>query len=248
MKNKGLINESDFVNLFNNKKFENLPFNAQLFLEDIYPEISNTSRIVAYLADGKYKTDFYLKINYTTFYISLKIGHKNSVHVENIYEFTKRLSNINISNISKETYLKYHFGDGTTTGKGKYRLSSTEMKDLLKDQLLKLNKELNHKEIIHTLTKHSILGVKEIDLLIYGSPENFIWINKAQILDLMLSKEDNINKISPHISYLTIQPLSRCLNYNQKYNRCRYYIQIKWYNIFDDILEYKYNNNLNILF
>lgn len=34
------------------------------------------------------------------------------------------------------------------------------------------------------------------------------------------------------------QNMARCLNYNKKYAAKRYCIQIKWYSIFDDIIEY----------
>ena len=42
---------------------------------------------------------------------------------------------------------------------------------------------------------------------------------------------------SLHISLLTLQPMSRNLNYNPKYEVCRNLIQVKWYNLSDDIIE-----------
>lgn len=40
-----------------------------------------------------------------------------------------------------------------------------------------------------------------------------------------------------YLSGLTIQPMARNLNYNPKYEKDRYKIQVKWYNISDDIIE-----------
>lgn len=42
---------------------------------------------------------------------------------------------------------------------------------------------------------------------------------------------------SLHISILTLQPMSRNLNYNPRYEVCRNLVQVKWYNISDDIIE-----------
>ena len=43
--------------------------------------------------------------------------------------------------------------------------------------------------------------------------------------------------VSLHISLLTLQPMTRNLNYNPKYKACRSFIQVKWYNISDNIIE-----------
>ena len=40
-----------------------------------------------------------------------------------------------------------------------------------------------------------------------------------------------------HFGPLTIQPLDRCLNRNKKYESKRFSIQVKWYNLVDDIIE-----------
>lgn len=42
---------------------------------------------------------------------------------------------------------------------------------------------------------------------------------------------------SLHISLLTLQPMTRNLNYNPKYEVCRSFVQVKWYNISDNIIE-----------
>ena len=45
---------------------------------------------------------------------------------------------------------------------------------------------------------------------------------------------------------MTVQPKNRCLNYNTKYKKDRYCIQIKWYNLFDDIIENMNNKVINL--
>ena len=47
--------------------------------------------------------------------------------------------------------------------------------------------------------------------------------------------KDEISSL--HVSLLTLQPLARNLNYNPKYETCRNQVQVKWYNISDNIIE-----------
>ena len=47
----------------------------------------------------------------------------------------------------------------------------------------------------------------------------------------------------PYADNLFVQPQNRCLNYNKKYENTRYNVQIKWYALFDDILENLYYKN-----
>ena len=46
-------------------------------------------------------------------------------------------------------------------------------------------------------------------------------------------------------SVLTVQPKNRCLNYNSKYEKDRFCIQIKLYNLFDNIIENMYLKERN---
>lgn len=55
-----------------------------------------------------------------------------------------------------------------------------------------------------------------------------------------MSKKDNYST-AVHLGPMTIQPKNRCLNHNPKYEKDRYCIQVKWYNLFDDIIENKNN-------
>ena len=57
---------------------------------------------------------------------------------------------------------------------------------------------------------------------------------------LILSKRNNYSS-AIHFGSLTVQPKNRCLNYNPKYNNDRYLIQVKWYNLYDEIIEFMNN-------
>ena len=73
-------------------------------------------------------------------------------------------------------------------------------------------------------------------LWIILSMKDFIWITKEEVYYIMRKHlKDDISSL--HISLLTLQPMARNLNYNPKYEPCRNQVQVKWYNISDNIIE-----------
>ena len=60
-----------------------------------------------------------------------------------------------------------------------------------------------------------------------------------KIVDILIKSKINYYSTGIHFGPLFCQPKDRCLNYNPKYNKDRFLIQIKWYSIFDDYIEYK---------
>ena len=64
----------------------------------------------------------------------------------------------------------------------------------------------------------------EVDVIIYDIVEDFIWITKEEFASL-------------YISLLTLQSMLHNLNYNPRYEICRNLVQVKWYNISDNIIE-----------
>ena len=76
----------------------------------------------------------------------------------------------------------------------------------------------------------------DIDALIYGEVDDFLFLTPDEIIDIVLSKKD-IYSTAVHFGPLICQPKSRCLNYNPKYEKCRFISQLKWYNLGDDIIE-----------
>ena len=122
-----------------------------------------------------------------------------------------------------------------------YKINNQEKIDLI-------NKYLNNKDILNKAIDRFIIkgniSEEEIDAIIYGVTDDFMWIKKDDIKNIILSKKD-IYSTSVHFGPLTIQTLNRCLNYNKKYDKKRYCIQVKWYNLADDIIEYKNNIIMN---
>jgi len=86
-----------------------------------------------------------------------------------------------------------------------------------------------------------------IDVIIYGVVNDFIWITKEEIKSIIL-KQKSIPSSAVHFGPLFIQPLARCLNHNPTYEYGRYCIQLKWYNLADDIIKVmmeRWENHMN---
>ena len=66
--------------------------------------------------------------------------------------------------------------------------------------------------------------------------DDFIWITREEIKYIIRKHlSDNVGAL--HISCLTIQPKARNLNYNTKHESGRRHVQLKWYNLSDQIIE-----------
>ena len=240
-KNPGTDNEIEFAD---NKRFCDLNILQQDFIEDLFGKVWKLSYIKAWKCKYNFKTDIYIKINDVVKRVSIKMGINNSVHTEPISEFIHFLieNNINIDLINK--YLKYHYADGTINGSGTKRLSGIEYKKNHQADLDEINIAFNTDELLNKIIKRFITkgtnSYSEIDALVYGTKDDFIWLLKDEIIDIINSKI-NYYSTGIHFGPLFCQPKNRCLNYNSKYNKDRFVVQIKWYSIFDDYIEYKNN-------
>lgn len=64
----------------------------------------------------------------------------------------------------------------------------------------------------------------------------FFWINKEEIVKIMLAKKNNYST-GVHFGLLYCQPWTRNLQYKQSDEYKREYVQIKWHNLLDNIIE-----------
>ncbi|MBQ9071903.1 MAG: hypothetical protein IJY25_01950 [Bacilli bacterium] len=207
----------------------------------MFPHIKQDTIIKSYKNVEYEKGDICIKVGNKIKYISIKMGHKNSVHCESIEKFKKFLKSINVDeNIIKEI-LKYQYGDGTLNGTGEIRKSAAEYKLENQKSIDIINQEINKPEILKKVINRFIIQgtqwqTHHINLLVYGTPDDFLFITPNEIYAYILSKKD-IQSSALHFSCLTFQPMSRVLNYNEKMEYMRHWIQIKWYNLEDNIIE-----------
>lgn len=238
--NDGYKNEKEFVQYLNNKKISEVNPLFRELIEYLYKSVDENFKIKSWKNCCIEKTDIFIKINNITKCISIKKGSRNSVHTEKINDFINFLIENKVSKENVIEYLKYHFADGTVTGKGRIRESVAEYKIKNQEKIDMINKEFNRKELVLKAIERFVLcgknSKRHIDALVYGTINDFIWIGREDIEIIILSK---INKYSTavHFGSLICQSKNRCLNYNPSHEKDRFYIQIKWYSIFDEIVE-----------
>lgn len=240
----GFRNEYEFSSYLNNKKVSELNIMFRNFIDDIFDNPDEDLDIKAYVNTTRKKYDICIVIDSSIKRISIKKGIKNSVHVEGISSFIHFLIQNGVRKEIIIEYLKYHYADGTTNGTGKERISVEEYKKNNQNKIDMINNAINNKSILYKAVRRFVLrGIENnefIDCLLFGVVDDFIWIKKEDIVKLIMGK---INEYSSavHFGPLTVQPMNRCLNYNPKYEKTRFCVQIKWYNIVDDIIEYMNN-------
>ncbi|MGN0966666.1 MAG: hypothetical protein ACI4OP_03630 [Candidatus Coprovivens sp.] len=236
----GTNNEFDFVLEFNNKKVKELNPLLRFIIEDIFYDISEGDTIKAWRNHLKQKSDILLNIKGVIKGISIKMGGRNSVHVEHIGDFCNFLYKLGATKEQVNSYIKYHYADGTLNGKGIERLSCAQYKKKYQKEIDILNRFLNtQKNVSKAIDRFVLKGNNsdyEIDGIIWGTPKDFLWISKKEIINIIMLKRVYYSS-AVHFSTLVCQPLNRCLNYNSRYSYGRYYVQIKWYTLFDDIVE-----------
>ena len=165
---------------------------------------------------------------------------KNSIHVERISDFIHFLIENKIDRELVIEYLKYQYADGSTNGKGLERLSVEEYKKNNQHNIDKINKAINNEKILKEAIERFVIKGNNsdyyIDAIICGEVNDFVWATRDDIKNIILSKKD-IYSTGVHFGPLICQPKNRCLNYNPKYEKDRFCVQLKWYNLFDDIIE-----------
>ena len=194
--NYGYQNEKDFVELFNNKYYHKLDDNSKKFLKKLFNEvIDNDETIKSWKNKNVQKTDIFIKYKNYIKNISLKCGNGNSIHNEKIQEFKNYLEKLNIPYKIIDKYVSYHYGyKKDESGKTDFsiQLSSEEYKKFYQNELDLFNKTINKTRIIVDMIDRFIIrGTNsdyDIDALICGTINDYVWILKHDIYDLILSK------------------------------------------------------------
>lgn len=236
----GLDNEYEFVKYINGKKVKELNPVFRDLINYLFGQISEEEVLKSWRNHYKQKTDIFIKVKGIMKGISIKKGSRNSVHVDSLSNFCSFLYQQGIPIEIINYYRKYHFADGTSNGSGNNRQSAEEYKKSHQQEIKLINKYFNTEEMIKEAIDRFILvgnnSKYSIDALIYGECNDFLWISKEQIYKVILDQK-NLVSSAVHFGVLIVQPKTRCLNYNRKYEKDRFCVQIKWYSLFDDIMQ-----------
>lgn len=244
--NYGYQNEYDFVTLFNQKYLYELDCNSQNFLKDLFGDVIDESEpIRCWKNKMVQKADIFIKYKNYIKGVSLKCGRSNSVHHEQIQEFKRYLGNIGIPYKVIDYYISYHYGYiKNENGDIDYSivLSSDEYKKYYQSEIDIFNTYINKTKIIVDMIDRFIVRGRnsdyDIDAFLCGTVDDYVWILKYELYDLILSKR-SLNFTSPHVACMTIGPKKRNLNGDSKNIRDKYLICVRWNFIKEDILNFK---------
>lgn len=244
--NYGFQNEYDFVELFNHKYLFDLDSKSQQFLKELFENtIDNDEQILSWKNKVVQKADIFIKYKNYVKGISLKCGNNNSIHQEPIQEFKRYLEKLGISYKNVDKYVSYHYGyikdkNGQTDFSNV--LSSEEYKKIYQNEIDIFNKSINKTKIIIDMVDRFIIRGRnsdyDIDALICGTVDNYVWIMKYDLYDLVLSKRC-LEFTSPHIACMTLGPKKRNLDGNSKNAKERYIVCARWNFLREDIIHFR---------
>lgn len=249
--NRGYKNEYDFVDLFNGKHLYELDSNSQCFLKDLFGDvIDDNESIRCWKNKMVQKTDIFIKYKNYIKNVSLKCGNGNSIHHEQIQEFKRYLEKLNIPYKVIDKYVSYHYGymrdeDGDIDYSKV--LSADEYKKMYQSELDIFNEHINKTRIIVDMIDRFIIRGRnsdyDIDTLVCGTVDDYVWILKHDIYDLILSKRE-IDFMSPHAACMTIGPKKRNLEGDSKNYKDRYLVCVRWNFIRESIIKFKQEKNI----
>lgn len=232
--NKGVANEIKFANILDKKTVKELPKNYQEMLYSLFEYLKEDDYIECWKSKFKEKADIKVRINNNIKGISIKMGELNSVHQEHINSFSNYLLNIGISPKIITELREYIIGimNRITMDAKNYKKSKPleilKIKKSLSDFYTKANL------IIRFLFKGNEKQFYDADAIIHGTPNNFIWATKSEILKYLLEYPED-NSINVKVGPLFIQCRNRNLNDNISSRYAEEYIQVKWYSIRKDL-------------
>lgn len=217
-----------------------------MFLKSIFDnKIDNDEKIICWKNRYVQKSDIFIKYNNYVKGISLKCGKDNSIHQEPVQEFKSYLAKLCVPYEIIDKYMSYHYGYGRDNNGNidfSVILSSLQYKTFYQAEIDLVNSYINKTRIIVDMIDRFIIKGKNsdygIDALICGTVDDFVWIMKDDLYDLILSKRC-LEFTSPHVACMTLGPKKRNLNRKSENFKDRYILCVRWNYIREDITRFK---------
>lgn len=194
------------------------------------------------------KADIFIKYKNYVKSVSLKCGRSNSIHAEGLQYFKLYLEKLGIPYKIVDKYIDYHYGYmRDENGKKDFnrQLNSWEYKELYQSEIDEFNNYINRTKIIVDMIDRFLIRGRnseyDIDALICGTIDDYVWVLKYDLYDLILSNK-RCDLTSPHAACMTIGPRKRNIDGDSKNKEDRYIVCVRWNYIRENIIEYKQNS------
>ena len=232
--NDGFIVEDKIVEAINNKKVSELSDNLKHFVSFVFPLMNKDEKLKCTKPDSLIKPDIciYQKNNYN--FVSIKSGLSEQIHSENIQTFIDFLKSQKIDNYTIQSYLFYQYGDGTTDGTGKNRMSSVETKIKFNERIRQMNNAFNKsKNFIKAFADRVMFqGVDpeadRAEVLYHGDVDYGVFIGRSQMLKHIDHKSWFYMDKCVHIGPFVIRPKARYSNGEIKNEGSRHVINVSY--------------------
>ncbi len=231
----GIQNEINFKKYFDNKKVKDLSKNAQKLIFSIFNNVSLDSEIDCWRSKYLEKSDIKIKINGIVKGISIKSGHRCSMHQENKQRFYDFLTDIGVDNKIISDFDKFMVGKINNV-----KVDAETYIEQFSQDIDNIRKCFNAYYIRNQLFIRFIFKGIELQkyhcvALIYGTPGNFIWATNSEILEY-LNSFPSFSSNFINVGALNIKCYDRNLQ-NKPSRRCKEDdIQVKWYTLERDLL------------
>ena len=242
MGKSGFENEKDLFEALHNKKLKDLNENLKKLIKSIFNNANENSVTECEKIGGHDKTDIAIKIGNEQHTLSVKKGSGNSVHQEPVEEFIKYLEeNFSIREDVKNDLRFFIWGDGTLDGTGKKenRLTASQLKQKYPEKIKNIQSFFDtiEKELVERFIIKGAKSEKRPDYIYYGIPEKGMWCKSDKTINWMIANKPKNDK-AIYIGRLTFQAWNRNIKgKNEKTEKKRGHIQLKWGSIEDDLKE-----------
>ena len=238
----GIINEEKLCEAINDKTFDELNENLRCFMYYLFPTVDKQKRFKCFQTENFIKPDICIYQGKQFKYVSVKYGQSETLHNENIRTFIDFLKECKISDESIETYLLYHYGDGTTDGTGKERLSSIEVRYRYHDRIRKMNDEFNAtKQFIKRFAERVLFqGVNpdasKAEFIYHGDVEYATFVSRNQFMRHIEMKNWDYMQYCIHVGPFVVRPHARYTNKEIRNEALRHTVSVNYPRFVEDLL------------
>ena len=231
--NKGLLREDEFVYFLDHKKPKYLSENLKEMLESLFGIVDPNLMVYCKKTVDYIKPDIIIKHRKIEKAVSIKSGHSQGLHCEQIKPFILFLRSLGISNRTQQTILLFLYGDGTMDGTGEKRYSQHDVCKKLAERIKAANFELNRdvglieKFVDRIMFSGVDPNATKADVIYAGDVNKGIVVTKEQIMKHLSVKDwsvyDNL-----HIGPIFLNAGARYVDRPIKNEKKRHIIECYW--------------------
>lgn len=241
--NRGLSNEESIEAALNQKLVKDINPNLLTMLKRMYGPLDEKETVLCERIPGVMKPD--LKITYKgiTNYVSVKSGHANTVHEEQVSTLIPFLRSVGVSEIDISNFLFLLYRDGTKDGTGEKSFEFLEHRLENKQLIKEFNERINGSKILveKVIERCLFKGSKDSNIeaqYIYFGTVNFGVLCSKKQINKHISRRTWDYMDNPHIGPLQFRAHTLANKDNtEEQNKKRHQCDFWWARLRED-LEY----------